>query len=364
MNNSDKKIYYFYVAICFIFLGVTTDYLSLYDIIHVANQMDVISYSEIAKAAPYLPQESEVIIQHVAQRFLISYIVGSIAYFFKIDFFLVFQIFTILFVFFYIFLIHLLIKKLNLSFKVSILFFSILFLNPYLVRYHIFQPVQAHDMLFFCYGLIFSLTIISKNYLMNILVTFTSIYLRQSSIALFIGSSIFLLKNKKIKTLLLLSLLFFFSLFLTIKTGQQISQNKFPIKLAYGLIFYDFSQFEKFLKFLALGIMPFAPLGIILFSKINKNISISSVIILFFICLMMIGQPILGGPDGSINNVGRIANLCFPILTTLCFYVFNFEKFVDRKFLFYTFILLMYLWSLHPTFSIFKSFGIFRFYNY
>ena len=110
--------------------------------------------------------------------------------------------------------------------------------------------------------------------------------------------------------------------------------------------------------------MPFAPLLIVLFGKINKNIKISSALILLFICSMMIGQPIIGGPDGSINNVGRIANLCYPILTVLCFYVWNFEKFVKINYLFYTFVPGMFLWSLHPTFSIFKFFEFLRFYHY
>ena len=269
-----------------------------------------------------------------------------------------------MFLFFYIFLINLLIRSLNLNLKISILFFSILFLNPYIVRYHIFNPAQAHDMLFFCLGLIFSISIINKNYFINLLTTIIAIYLRQTSIALLVGSSIFLLINKKVKLIPILFLLTLLSLFITIKIGSLISSNAFPINLAYGIIFYDFTQFAKLLKFLLLAIMPFAPLLVILFGKINKNIEISSALILLFVCSMMIAQPILGGPDGSVNNVGRIANLCFPILTSFCFYVWNFEKFVNKNYLFYTFISAMFLWSLHPTFSIFKFFGVFRFYNY
>ena len=49
MNKSENKIYYLYIVISFLFIAVTTNYLSLYDIIHVANQADSISYSEIAK---------------------------------------------------------------------------------------------------------------------------------------------------------------------------------------------------------------------------------------------------------------------------------------------------------------------------
>ena len=364
MKKSEIKFYYFYISISFIFIAITTDYLSLYDIIHVANQTDVISYSEISKTAPSLPEESNIIIKHVAQRFLIPYVVGSIANFFNTEFFLVFKLFTFIFIFFYIFLINILINKLNFNLKVSILFFSILFLNPYIVRYHIFQPVQAHDMLFYCLGLVFFLTLVNKNYFINLIATTATIYLRQTSLALLIGSSIFLLINKKIKLFIILLGIYILSFFLVIKTGNHISALTFPIDLAYGLIFFDFSQFEKLMKFLLLGIMPFAPLFVVLFGRINKDIKISSALTILFVCTMMIGQPVLGGPEGSINNVGRIANLCFPILTCLCFYIWNFEKFVEKNYLFYTFILGMFFWSLHPTFSIFEYFGIFRFYNY
>jgi hypothetical protein len=364
MNKSDKKYYFLYVAVSFVFIILTTNYISLSDIIYVANQTDVISYTEIAKNAPLLKIESDIIIQHVAQRFLIPYIVGFIAYLLNIDFYLVFKLFTILNIIFYIVLINLLIKNLNFNLKVSILFFSILFLNPYIIRYHLFNPVQAHDMLFFCFGLVFSISILSKNYFINMIITIIAAYLRQTSIALFIGSSIFLLINKKIKLFFILLCFFCLSLYFIIKTGKQISNDEFPIHLAYGIIFYDFSQFEKLMKFLLLGIMPFAPLIIIIFGKINKDINVSSAIILLFSCSMMIGQPIFAGPDGSINNVGRIANLCYPILACFCFYIYNFKKFVNQNYLFYTFISAMFFWSLHPTFSIFKSFGVFRFYNY
>jgi hypothetical protein len=364
MNKSDKKYYFLFVAVSFVFVVLTTNYISLSDIIYVANQTDVISYTEIAKNAPLLKLESDIIIQHVAQRFLVPYVVGFIAYFLNIDFYFVFKIFNIFAVIIYIFLINLIIKNFNFNLKISILFFSVLFLNPYIVRHHLFNPVQVHDMLFFCFGLIFFITILSKNYFINAAITIITAYLRQTSIALLIGSSIFLLINKRIKLFLILFSFYCFSLFLTIKTGKLISNNEFPIHLTYGIIFYDFSQFEKLIKFLLLGIMPFMPLIIIFFGKVNKNISVPSATILLFVCTMMIGQPIIAGPDGSINNVGRIANLCYPILACFCFYIFNFEKFINKNYLFYTFILAMFFWSLHPTFSIFKFFGVFRFYNY
>ena len=364
MNKSEKKIYFLFILISLIFLILTTNYLTLSGIINDANQMDVISYSEIAEKAPLFNNQSDIIIKHVAQRFLIPYTVGSLAKLLNIDFYLMFKIFTFGFIFFYIGIIKFICEKLNFNLKTSILFFSILFFNPYLIRYHIFNPVQAHDMLFFCLGLIFAVTLIYKNYISNLIATVFSVYLRQTSIAFLIGSILFFLINRKLNLLFILIILFFSSFLLIINIGNYISIHNFPIKLAYGIIFYDFSQLEKLIKFLLLGAMPFFPLLIIIFGKINSNTNLSILFILLFVCLMMIGQPILGGPDGSVNNVGRIANLSYPVLTVLIFYFWNFNKFVENSYLFYSFIFGLFIWSLHPTFSIFKLFGILRFYNF
>jgi hypothetical protein len=108
MNKSENKIYYLYIAFSFIFIAVTTNYLSLYDIIFVANQTDSLSYTAIAKNAPLLSGENFFILnnketliqQHVAQRFVIPYIIGSIAHFLNVDFFLIFKLFTLMFIFF------------------------------------------------------------------------------------------------------------------------------------------------------------------------------------------------------------------------------------------------------------------------
>ena len=86
MNKNQIQIFYLYIIFCFIFIITTTEYLSLEDIIYTAGQTDAISYSEIAKYAPQLPYKNEVIIQHVAQRFLIPYLVGNISKIFEIDF--------------------------------------------------------------------------------------------------------------------------------------------------------------------------------------------------------------------------------------------------------------------------------------
>jgi hypothetical protein len=61
-------------------------------------------------------------------------------------------------------------------------------------------------------------------------------------------------------------------------------------------------------------------------SKVKKDINIFNAIIILFACVMMIGQPIMAGPDGSINNVGRIASLCYPLLTVFFFILLILKK--------------------------------------
>ena len=65
-----------------------------------------------------------------------------------------------------------------------------------------------------------------------------------------------------------------------------ISPQNFNFKYAYGIILYDFSEVERLLRFLALPIISFFPLGIFLFSKKN-GINNKNVLIMLFICLMM-----------------------------------------------------------------------------
>ena len=267
MSKNQIKIYYIYILFCFIFILLTTEYLSLEDIIYVAKQTDVISYTQLAKVAPALPVDSDVIIKHVAQRFLIPYLIGLTSNFLNIELYTTFKIFTFIFIIFYIYIINYIRKKLSFNFLNSILFFSILFLNPYIVRNHLFQPVQAHDILFFSMGLVFAFTIIKRNYFLNILTTIFCVFLRQTSIAMVVASSIFLSLNKKFKNFFVLIIFYTLLFLLIINIGNSISKDVFPIHLTYGLLFYDFSNFDKLFKFFLLPFVAFFPLFIFLLDQ-------------------------------------------------------------------------------------------------
>ena len=113
MNSADKIKFLLFVLYSLIFLLITTDYLSLHALIYTANQTDVISYISIAKEAPSFPNNNNIIIQHVAQRFLIPYIIGSTSNFLNLEIFLTYKIFTFIFIGLLIYSIFFLVLKLN-----------------------------------------------------------------------------------------------------------------------------------------------------------------------------------------------------------------------------------------------------------
>ena len=121
-KKSNQNILYLYTFL-FYFYFINYRYLSLEDIIYVAKQTDVISYTQLAKVAPALPVDSDVIIKHVAQRFLIPYLIGLTSNFLNIELYTTFKIFTFIFIIFYIYIINYIRKKLSFNFLNSILFF-------------------------------------------------------------------------------------------------------------------------------------------------------------------------------------------------------------------------------------------------
>ena len=361
MSSKEHKIFILYSIFVLFFIFLTTKYLNLYEIIHVAGQMDAISYTEISNSAPDLPKNNDIIIKHVAQRFLIPYLAGSISNFLNIDSFLIFKFFTQVFIFVFWCLVFFYVKNQKFNIRESVIFFSLLFLNPYIIRNHVFNPVQAHDLLFFSITLILSYLIINNKNRWLIFFGSVGIFLRQTAVALFIGSFLILLKKKRFIECFFLSILFLFFLFFISLIADIISPHNFSFKYAYGIIFYDFSQIEKLIRFLGLPIISFFPLGIFILSKIKKNIDKDKFLILTFICLMMIAQPILAGPDGSLRNIVRISTLCYPIIVSLLFYRYDISKIINNNLIFFTYVAGLFIWSLHPTFSIFDFFGFLRF---
>ena len=180
-NDQNKLLLYFIYTIFFLY--ITTDYLSLNNLIFVANQTDIISFYEISKKAPEFSIQNDIIAKHDAQRFLIPYIIGLISILTNIDLFTTFKVINFLFIFSIIFLILFLTKKLKLPYRSSLIFFSLFFYNPYTIRYGIFNPIQVHDIIFFITGFVISYGMLFERKKLIFFVSIFSLFLRQTAIA-------------------------------------------------------------------------------------------------------------------------------------------------------------------------------------
>ena len=226
-----------------------------------------------------------------------------------------------------------------------------------------FNPIQAHDLLFFSLSLIFARGLIENKFMPILLSSLLMIFIRQSSVAFLFGGLTYLIfdKNKNYKNMIIFILLFIVTFKLVSIIGNGISTEKFDLRYAYGILSYDFSKTKELIKFLFLPLISFFPLIILMFSKTKKEINTQIALTCFVIAILMIGQPILAGPDWTQRNVMRITSLSFVIAVFFILLTFNTEKLLRSKYYFYIFIFGLFAWSLHPLYSISNIFGFLRF---
>jgi len=360
--NINLIIYFFFSTVFIIF---TTNYLSEYQLINVFGQKDIEHYYLIANEAPLLPKNQENIMAHVSSRFTIPYTVGILSNFSGLDLFNTYKIMNIIFFLFFLYVFYSFLESTNFSLQEKFLFFSLIFLNPYIIRYHVFNPVQTHDLLFFSLSLIFARGLIEKKFILILLSCLMMILIRQTSVAFLIGGLIYLIldNNKNFKNIIIFILLFVITFKIISIIGNSISTQKFDLRYAYGILSYDFSKIKELIKFLLLPLINFFPLIILMFlglkkkSEINFQIALSCLII----SILMIGQPILAGPEWTQRNIMRITSLSFVISTFFIFSTFNIYKLFRFKYFFYFFLTGLFAWSLHPLYSISNFFKFLRF---
>jgi hypothetical protein len=191
------------------------------------------------------------------------------------------------------------------------------------------------------------------------------IFIRQTSIAFFIGGLFYLISSKErdYVKIILFSLSFMILFKLNSIIGNSISPDRFNSNYAFGIFFFDFSNIEKLIKFLLLPLISFFPLLIIILSsmKLKKNINISVCLSCLIIAVLMIGQPIMGGPDWTQRNVVRISSLSYVISSFFTIYTFKHQKLLENSYLFSVFIIGLFFWSFHPLYSKFDFFSFLRF---
>ena len=159
-------------------------------------------------------------------------------------------------------------------------------------------------------------------------------------------------------TLILLFLLFK----LNSLVGNSISIGKFDMNYAIGIFSMIFLIGRSF-KISFTTVYKFFPIILLMIysMRINDSVNLNTVITCFVVSILMIGQPILGGPDYTQRNVIRISTLSYILATFFVFSLFNLEKLYKKKLLLVIFIAGLFLWSFHPLYSNVKFFSILRF---
>ena len=375
MINQNYKINSNYAVLIlsilsFIYIFITNNYFSIEESF-IFGGGDGYSYLEIAKSSPYI---TEVSLQPIhTERFVVPYLIGFINKLILVDNYIIFRFLTI---FCLLTINYYLIKILflcNLS-LVNILFSILLInLNPYITRFYIANPLIINDLVFHIGVLLCVFSFFEKKKKYFFLGLIISIIARQSAVAILL-SIIFLNVIKKGKSFYNKKDIFFsFIIILFIYLlGYLYSSNTLQDDTRYNQyyttvfgIFLENKSFNELLLFFIWPFLSFGPLILYLFLylksekiKTEKNTDLNY-FILFFSALIIL-QPILQGLEVSGRNIIRLSNFAFiPLLILAQINFVNIKKNILIKNIF--FIIILFIWSSHPTYSIFSFLENYKF---
>ena len=356
MTPIEKKKYIFYLIWLFFFIIISTKFYNENELIDI-DQLDSYRYLEISKSAPgYVENE---ISYHHAQRFIFPYLTGIIAKSINIDVYKTYTIINSLILIIIILANHYIVSSLKFNYRTSIIYFSLLVLNPYLFRYSLAIPTMINDTIFQLSVYLFIIGLIIKNNSIFISICL-GLMSRQNGIFLLVG--VFLrnfLRYKKldIMNFLLYLIIFLIIFFLTKDYAENVSTKKFDYQHVFGLFNWIESKFQlkSFLSWALLPIYSYLPALILLsISKKIENLNsvdLENIFTLSFIFFSVIGIAYLSGPELSGRNIIRLTSLVYMILIVIiCIYT-KLRITFDKKYFFYFFIFTLHLWSLHPTYS-------------
>lgn len=344
--------YYLISFILILLLFLTTNHYS-YEQSLLLNQLDSKSYYLISKNSPDLIYSKEIPFHHY-QRFFLPYFIGLISEFTNLEIFLIYKIFTIL-VLILISIIHKKIfHKLNQNFETSIILLSIVIFSPYLSRYVLSIPLMLIDLSFVLINYLIILCYITKSKWIFFLIQFSLIF-RLSGIATIIGylSSCIININKNLLKILVTIFLSLITIFLLDLFAKKLTGSEFNNVHYLGLINeFNVNKLIYLFIFIFKPIICFVPLIFLLFfyKLEKKNINFENLLFFLFTSLMIIGQPILGGEQVTGNNIFRLSSLALPYLVTYFAIIFK-PRFLLKNYC-YVFLIINFLYSLHPKYSI------------
>lgn len=358
--NSQERIN-FSVIFCFIlfFLLITTVHYS-YDETLKINQFDGESYYNISLS--YVKDINLQIPFHHAQRFFFPSLVGQISKLIQFDIFLLYKIIVLIFFGLSCLIIYKIILSTNLNFLDSITVLSILLLNPYLVRYHISVPTMLNDMAFIFSCFLFLYAIKFSSAKLIFLSCIISLLSRQTGLFICIASIIYFFKEKKY-LYLILTIIFFILVFnLSKKYAISISDSQFNFAHLTGLFndFLNLNNFKFKIIWLFLPLICFFPVIVFLILRNNMQLNYNyKNIILIFLILSITGISYLAGPTMAGRNILRQVAPALPFLLFLIIDASQQNKMTKlKKNMNILLIILCFIFSMHPTYSIINFFKI------
>ena len=354
------------MTLCFIFL--TNSYFN-YDESLIYGAADILHYYKIALAAPEMPDK--VIGYHYSQRFFAPYIIGVISKLTNLNIIYVARIFVVAVLFMQIFYILKINKVIKVNEKKNILNILIILLNPYSFRYYLSNPMMIQDFIFQLCFILLIYFFLKGNKIKLILITFASLFFRQTSISFILSFLIIYIYDKKFfktKEIALLILLFICSFLIISSVSREISVNNiFPYEHITGLYYWLLEDFNtiKLLLFILLPLISYLPLIIFKVFFKTQNINFRDTFLLFILIatIIIFLQPIIAGPHITGKNIIRLTSLAFPALVILCNYkIIQSNTFsIYQKTIFKFYPILLIIWSLHPKYS---NIGFYFFKNY
>ncbi len=376
MAQSNKGLLFFLILIIS-YLILTNTHFSYEQTLKFGGA-DGLSYISISEDAPYIVSKKIMLIH--AERFFFPYIIGIISNLIKIDIFYIYKVFVFITLFminFYIYKIHKYLKHDN---DLILCTLSLINFNPYISRYYISVPTIINDLIFILgITMIIYYIVRKKNNLFEIILAYLFCFgSRQSSLAIIISYIITKIKTKKnllnFKEIVIGFFLFVIFLFMIKYYTDNISTNLANDRSEYysfnmrflGIFFQETSIYNK-LKFLCLPLLSYFGLIIffILFLEIKKKnlkniFKLKLNIFLFSLILLLILQPVLSGPNVTGRNIIRLTTLAYiPSLFFLLIISNKIKKITFKKQIIFYFLL--FIQSMHPTFSNIKIFEFLKF---
>lgn len=299
------------------------------------------------------------------ERFFLPFLIGIISKLTSIDLFLLYQITSI----FLIITLILLYREILILSKIeNYLYFFFLLLvvfNPYLIRYYLAVPTIVVDLTFIISLEIIAIGFIKKKKNFLLLGILIASFSRQNSIIILIVFFIikFIFKKKSIlkyKDLILLSLcyivIFSINTYYAVNSAGNLKEieNLYSTTL-FGILIFDYNLIDLF-RYLYFPILGFGPLIIFIFILLYlKKFSFNNsefIIFCLIVSVLIIGIAFVGGPTTTGKNLIRLSNFSYIYLMIIVNSFFQETK-SNKNLLeiFSIFSLLLFFWSLHPTFS-------------